>query len=158
MFPWLVYLDDQPSEDDDLSKIILQAEFDGRLKSDEGFLSAAGDLATLTAASGKDLYLTNAKISIFINTDAVTEAVANEVVLKVNGTIVETSSSSIGQTGSGGGTSYVIYNFENLFHKVAATQVLKLEVITLDAQTDVEGFIQAIEVPTGENPATYTGS
>ena len=45
--------DQTPDEDDDWSKYILQASFDGRLKSDEGFLSATGDLATLTAASGR---------------------------------------------------------------------------------------------------------
>ena len=47
------------------------------------------------------------------------------------------------------------YEFKNIGHKVAATQIIKLEVISLDAEVDVEGFIQAIEVPTGENPTTY---
>ena len=139
-----------------MSKFILQAEFDGRLKSDEGFLSAAGDLATLTAASGKDLYLTAAKVVLFANS-ASGASVADEVVLKVNGSVVETAKSSWNETSH----ATYIYEFKNIGHKVVysvGTEILKLEVITLDTQIDAEGFIQAIEVPTGENPVSYTGA
>ena len=143
-------------EDDDM-KYILQASFDGRLKSDEGFLSATGDLCTLTAASGKDLYLTTAKVVLFTNSSSSVAALADEVVLKVNGVVVETTKHSW-ISGTQTGTATLDYEFRNIGHKVDATQILKLEVITLDVDTDVEGFIQAIEVPDGENPTTYTGS
>ena len=139
-------------DDEDLSKYILQASFDDRLKSDEGFLSAAGDLAALTAASGKDLYLTAAKVVFFANTNS--SGTADEVVIKINGTVVETVKNSwLG--GSGSGEYTLDYEFKNMGHKVEATQVMKLELISIGAATDVEGFIQAIEVPTGENPTTY---
>lgn len=146
-------------DDDDDMKYILQAEFDGRLKSDEGFLSATGDLATLTAESGKDLFLTAATVVFFTNTTP-NVSTADEVVLKINGTIVETAKySSAVSSGSGiGGLAAFRYEFKNIGHKVAATQIIKLEVITISSVVDVEGFVQAIEVPTGENPTTYTGS
>jgi len=36
-------------------------------------------------------------------------------------------------------------------------QILKIiQVITLDAQVDMSGTIQAVEVPTTDNPVTYT--
>lgn len=131
---------------------IVQASFDGRLKSNEGFLSATGDLCSLTASSGKDLYLTNAQIVFDTNAGAGSIVVADEVVLKVNGTIIETAKISYS------GASSLVYTFRNLFHKVSATQILKIEVITIDSESDVEGFIQAVEVPTGENPITYRGA
>ena len=141
--------------DDYTTNIIVQASFDGRLKHDEGFLSATGDLCTLTAASGKDLYLSAAKVTFFVNTiNGVW--LADEVVLKVNGTIVETAKASIVLVAtSDSGSSTFDYEFKNLWHKVDATQILKLEVITIDADTDVEGFIQAVEVPDTENPVTH---
>jgi hypothetical protein len=144
--------------DDDTTNIIVQASFDGRLKHDEGFLSATGDLCTLTAAASKDLYLSAAKVVFFVNVTNGSE-IAQEVVLKVNGTIVETSKATITQGATNdSGSSNMVYEFKNLWHKVDATQILKLEVITLDADVDVEGFIQAVEVPDTENPVTYTGA
>ena len=76
--------------------------------------------------------------------------------MKVNGTIVETAKASIVLVAtSDSGSSTFDYEFKNLWHKVDATQILKLEVITIDADTDVEGFIQAVEVPDTENPVTH---
>jgi hypothetical protein len=139
-------------DDEDLTKYILQAEFDGRLKSNEGFLSATGNLATLTAASGKDLYLTSAKVHFHSNSASNATAVT-EVTLDINGTIVETVKS-----GHNGIILVHDYEFKNIGHSVAATEIIKLEVISIDAAVDVEGFVQAIEVPSGENPVTYTGA
>ena len=139
-------------DDDDMSKYTLQASFDGRLKSGEGFLSAAGDLTTLTSASGKDLYLTAAKVTFFSNNNNNTTAVT-EIVLKLNGVIIETTKFGLGPV-----EKLAPYDFKNLGGKVAATQIIKLEVITIDSRADVEGFVQAIEVPTGENPTTYKGA
>ncbi|MDH3488878.1 MAG: hypothetical protein OEL56_00360 [Nitrosopumilus sp.] len=53
----------------------------------------------------------------------------------------------------------LVYEFKNIAHKVGPGQILKIiQVITLDAQIDVSGSIQAVEVPTTENPVTYTGA
>lgn len=158
VFPVIQFLSPMPTEDDDLTKYILQAEFDGRLKWDEGFLNTTGNLCTLTAATNKDLYLTAAKV-VFFSTDTINgTAVKDEVVLKVNDTIVETVKQSYAGAGGDGGIASIDYEFKNIGHKVDATEVLKLQVIKLDAETEVEGFIQAIEVPDNQNPVTYTGT
>jgi len=117
----------------------------GKLRSDEGFLSATGDLATLTANSGKEMYIARAQIIYFSNqTTAVNGGC--EVVLKINGTIVETTNFSTDIRGP------IVYEFKNIGHKVAATEIIKLEVISLDTPVDVEGFIECFEETTGVNP------
>jgi len=129
-------------------------EFDGKLVENEKFLSATGDLATLTASSGKDMYLASAKVVFFANTQNASAATADEVVLKVNDVIKETVKFSWGANlgNATGGDLVFDYEFKNIGQKVAATQVIKLEVITLDADTDVEGYIQCFEETTGESP------
>jgi len=126
-------------------------ENDGKLRSDEGFKSTTGDLATLTANSGKDMYIARAKVTFFLNA-VNTSSFGDEVVLKINGVIKETSKASL-LAGNVSGTSTIIYEFKNMGLKVAATQIIKLEVITLDADTDVEGFIECFEETTGASPA-----
>lgn len=125
-------------------------EHASKLRTDEGFLSAAGDLATLTATGGKDMYIARAKVVFFRNTTSLVST-ADEVVLKVNGTVVETAKFS----GSAEQPTWE-YTFKNIGHKVAATQIIKLEVITLDTQVDVEGFIECFEETTGESPYQAT--
>lgn len=137
--------------DEDTTNIIVQAEFDGRLKEDEGFLSATGTLCSITAAASKDLYLSAAKVNFHLL--AGSAAVQDVVIeLQVNGTVVETCHGVVLSTANG----YGEHEFKNLWHKVDATQVLRLEVTTIDANVDVEGTIQAVEVPDGANPVTYT--
>lgn len=143
--------------DDDVSTIIAQASFDGRLKHDEGNAAAAGDVCTLTAAASKDLYLSAAQVVFYADTTTVNTS-GDEVVLKVDGAIVETAKASLAKGTTDSGNSAFVYDFRNLWHKVDATQILKLEAITLDAATEVEGVIQAVEVPDGQNPVTYTGT
>jgi len=141
-------------EDDDLVNVILQASFDGRLKSAEGFLSTIGDLATLTASTGKDLYLVNAKITYFNKATSISLS-GNEVVLKINAVVNETTNYS--NAGGSGGQGTQDYEFKNIGQKITAGQIMKIEVISLTTQVDVEGVIEAVEVPAGKNPATYTG-
>jgi len=150
MFPWLVFLKESGRRLSDIEYLAIK-EFDGKLVENEGFKSAAGDLATLTASSGKDMYLASAKMTIFFNATN-KSAVADEIVLKINGVIKETVKTSLAFT-SPVGQSTFSYEFKNIGQKVAATQIIKLEVITLDADTDVEGYIQCIEETTGESPA-----
>ncbi|HDY86532.1 MAG TPA: hypothetical protein ENH82_00270 [bacterium] len=123
-------------------------EFDGKLRSDEGPLSVAGDLATLTANSGKDMYIATAKVTYFSNNVGTASGTVTEVVLKLNGVIKETSKYTVNT-----GSEPLVYEFKNIGQKVAATQIIKLEVIGIDVDTDVEGFIECFEEATGDNPA-----
>ena len=129
-------------------------ENDGKLVKNEGFLSATGDLATLTASAGKDMYVARAKVAAFSNNDTSTAFIACEVVLKINNVIVETFKTSFGSGGTNVANGMVgtSYEFKNIGHKVAATQIIKLEVISIDAECDVEGFVECFEEPTGGDP------
>jgi len=136
---------------------LMKKEFESALVSDEGFLSAIGDLASLTASAGKTMYLASAKITYFSNTNLNTGAVGNcQVVLKINDVIIETTNFSTGvASGSGvGGDPVNVYEFKNIGRSVAATEIIKLEVISLDAAIDVEGFIECVEVDTGVDPTS----
>jgi len=119
-------------------------EFDGKLKKNEGVKTTTGDLATLTATSGKDMYIARAKITVY-NDGGGTGASQNVVVLKINGIIIETSGTRVNLTSES-------YEFKNMGHKVAATQIIKLEVITINAAISIEGFIECFEETTGETP------
>jgi len=131
-------------------------EFDGKLRTNEGFLSATGDLATLTANTGKDMYLARAQVTIYLNELAgASVATSQQVVLKMNGIIIETSRASLSQVGTiarGTGVTALVYEFKNIGQKVLAGQIIKLEVITLAIVADVEGFIECWEEPTGDTP------
>lgn len=124
--------------------------FEGKLVSAEGFLSAAGDLATLTASTGKDMYIARAKITVF-NNDQAGNSLVDEVVLKINGTIVETAKGSVSYAANLFVPQWT-YEFKNMGHTVAATEIIKIEVIALDATSDVEGFIECFEEDTGADP------
>ena len=151
IFPWISFLQERKKRLSDI-EYLAKKEFDGKLKKSEGFLSVAGDLATLTASSGKDMYIARAKVTFFVNTSTGAPiVVADEVVLKINGVIVETGKYSL-RISTDAGVAAFSYEFKNIGHKVAATQIIKLEVITLDTETDVEGFIECFEETTGESP------
>ena len=142
----------------ELANVVLQASFDGRLKSAEAQRTTTGDLVSLTAATGKDLYLTRAVADFFFD-ESNSSDFGSRCELKVNAVIKETDAYSGGQASSGfGGSTSVAYEFKNLFHKVTAAQILKLEVTSIAVKTRIEGFIQAVEVPTGLNPLTYRGA
>ena len=143
-------------------KYILQASLDGRLKSDFGEESTVVDLCTLTAAASKDLYLTAAQVTFYLNVSGGIDT-TSRVALVINGIEKEparvslNSNHLVSSSRSGGNTS-VVYEFKNLGYKVTASQIMKLEITAIDTDTDISGFIQAIEVPSGENPTTYTGA
>lgn len=129
-------------------------EFDNKLRNDEGLLSATGTLATLTANTGQDMYIARAQVVFFINAGGANTSFADAVELRINGTVVETATSSFGVfSGSGvGGNSVLVYDFKNIGHSVAAGQIINLEVTTLSSVVDVEGFIECFEEPTGTTP------
>ena len=148
--PWIHALFGRKKRLSDIEYLAIK-EFGGKIKTDEGFLSAAGDLATLTASAGKDMYLASAKVTFFANTVASAAAIADEVVLKLNGTVIETTKVTWDNATDGGILSFA-YEFKNIGRKVTTSQIIKLEVITLDGDTDVEGFIECFEETTGESP------
>lgn len=131
---------------------LAKKEFDGKLSSAEGFLSAIGDLVTITAATGKDMYLARAQVSFYVNLSN-SSSFGDFCELKANGVIKETAAYSSGQASSGfGGSTSIVYDFRNLGLKVLAGQIIKLEVTVLTAKTDVEGFIEVWEEDTGVDP------
>lgn len=122
---------------------LAKKEFEGKLRQADGSLTTTGDLATLTANSGKDMYLASASCTI-------TGITNGTVVLKINGVIVSTF-----QTGaqvSGGSGDYTESYYFPIGFKVAATQIIKLECTALSASSAVSGQIQCFEETTGANP------
>ena len=153
MQPWSMFLFSQRKRLSDIEFLAIK-ENDGKLKKNEGFLSATGTLATLTAASGKDMYIASAKVTFYTNSTSPNAAIADKVELHINGTNVETAVSSMldeNATDAAGVYTWT-YEFKNIGHKVLATQVIKLEVITLDSETDVEGYIECFEEATNVSP------
>ena len=123
-----------------------------KLKHNEGQRTAAGDIATVTASSGKDMYIARAGFTAAV--EAINKsAIDQEVVLKVNGNVVETARFSLGFDSSAGGTPTFQYEFRNIGHKVAATQIIKIESITQSSDVTIEGFVECFEEDTGTTPA-----
>lgn len=127
---------------------LAKKEFDGKLRTDEGFISGTGDLATLTANTGKDMYIARAKVTFYHNDTGVGGAVGDKVELKINGVTVETAPFSW----SNDGPRTLDYEFKNIGHRVTTGQIIKLEVTVLNVDTDVEGFIECWEEDTGVTP------
>ena len=133
-------------------EFLAKKEFDGKLRTAEGTLTATGDLATITANSGKDMYLAKTKVSVRQTTsDRNSRTVIVE--LKVNAVIKSTWSCDLNaQSTTIGATSSIGYEFVLSGVKVAATQIIKLEVITIDADMEVNGELVVFEETTGETP------
>jgi len=135
-----------------LSDIMFLAkkEFDAKtLAPNESTRTTTGDLATLTAGGGKDMYLASAKVNAII-TGTGNGTVTVE--LKVNGVIVETYSADLNHgTAPDSGNSTDSYSFNVIGVKVAATQIIKLEVTAISDVT-INGVIQCWEETTGVTP------
>jgi len=153
VFPWVSFLKERKKRLSDIEYLAIK-EFDGKLRENENNVAsgATGDLVTLTANSGKDLYLARAKCTIIPN--AGNDSFTGEIVLKVNGVIFETTKwRRKGSTGAGDtGQMAHVYEFVNVGQKVAATQIIKLEVIS-NTLSLCEGFLSCFEETTGESPA-----
>ena len=127
-------------------------EFDGKLVKNDNSVTANGTLATLTASSGKDMYLASSKCSIKMsNTTGTTQGAI--VSLTINGTVVEIIRfNQVNNSLSGVSTQWGAYEFKSIGHKVAATQIIKLEVTSFSGTPTVYGFIECFEETTGETP------
>jgi len=134
-------------------EFLMIKEFDGKLRKNEGTISVTGTLATLTAATGKDLYLARAKVSIRMLS---TSVAANCVIeLQVNGVVVETFIFLVAEASGSAGWVAVVddhYEFKNIGHKVDAAQVIRLEV-TVESNCVIEGTIECVEEDDGVSPA-----
>ena len=101
------------------------------------------------------MYIARAKIVFADDSTISGSAILNKVELQINGLTVETAIHSQLISTSTGQLTFE-YEFKNIGHKVAATQIIKLEVITLDPDVTVEGFIECFGETTGESPFQST--
>ena len=149
MFPWLVFLKRSGKKLSNIEYLAIK-EFGGKLVKNAGTKldGTTGDLATLTASAGKDMYL--AKAHAHVRLDAASGLILFEVQLKVNGAVEDDWIGSAAVSSEGP----TIYHYDfNIGYKVAATEIIKLEVITSDADLDFSGSIQCIEEDTNASPA-----
>lgn len=128
-------------------------EFGGKVVENESTRTTAGTVATLTASAGKDMYLAKAKISV---RQTVVNQVAKACIveLRVNGIVKETFSNTF-HDGSATGTPGVLsipYEFVIQGLKVAATQLIVLEVPTLDTNQEINGTLECWQENTGATP------
>ncbi len=128
-------------------------EFDGKLRTNEGVVTTTGDLATLTATTGKDMYLASAQCSTVRSDIAGLGNVTVKVELKLNGVVIETW---IAHTMWNTSLTHFdnVYNFKiGIGKKVLAGQIIKLEVVTnAGSDNDFEGAISCFEEDTGVDP------
>ena len=126
-------------------------EFGNKLRYVKGTeRSSTGTLATITANTGKDMYLARAQITFAVNT-ILSGSTNNQVDLYVNGTIIESAEHSHRGTSNEGATYALVYEFKNIGHKVTAGQIIKLEVASASSVT-VNGFIECFEETAGSSP------
>jgi len=154
VFPWIPFLFGRRKRLSDIEFLSIK-EFDGKLVTDEGGRTTVGDIATLTANSGKDLYLAKAKVSIFFQTtDNIPRTFTID--LKVNGVTKATwTHEALNSVQAGSERTTDLngqYEFPIIGLKVAATQIIKLELITIDTAGGVEGQLICFEETTGESP------
>jgi hypothetical protein len=129
-------------------------EFGSKLrKHTAGKVSTNTDVATLTANTGKDMYLASAKVSI--EGTLVTGTSLCDVELLVNGTIVETALYIRNySTQAGYAVNSWEYEFKNIGHKVAAGQIIKLQTTGIQS-CNVVGYVECFEEDTGASPASW---
>lgn len=127
---------------------LAKKEFDGKLVTAEGGRTTVGDLATITVATGKDMYLARASLKWEKSTTTGTGLLVVE--LKVNGVIKETYRSLGGVTFPG----FYPYYFNMRGLKVLAGQIIKLEVTIIGDSTEVDGDLECFEEDTGVDPTS----
>jgi len=150
MDPWVTYLRFGGRKVSDIEYLSIK-ESDGKLVTNNNTRTSVGDGATLTAGSGKDLYLAKARVNFTSSVAGGTSTIA----LKVNGVIKEeiaTLSSGQISGGSGGGFWNYEYKFAVAGLKVAATQIIKIEVTALGSNHKINSVLVGFEEDTGVDP------
>ena len=133
-----------------LSDILLLAvkRHNGKLQENHGTRTTTGDLCTLTAGSGKDLWFGRAQINA---TNTNTNSADIMVQLKANGTVKDEFNARLAGAVSEEGDFNAQYQF--VFScKVTTTQIIKLEVTAIGNTTEVSGDLICWEEPTGTDP------
>ena len=124
-------------------------EFDGNIVTNQvGRNGTTGDVASITAASGKDLYAAKAKVNMVYDGAGTSGTV---IELKLNAVVKETFQFD-GTVLSGTTPQPTNYEFVNIGQKVAATQTIKLEVILVGTGDHIESTIVCFIVDTGTDP------
>lgn len=131
--------------------VLAKKEFGGKTKYAEGAATTTGDVATLTATAGKDMYCGKAQVN-FKSTSATGALGACKVELKANGVIKETIDVQL-TSGTVGNFNGEPFTFQVTGFKVAATQIIKIEVISI-SNASVEASLQCWEEDTGVDPFT----
>lgn len=130
-------------------------EFEGKLRSNTAVQPSAttGDLGTLTANTGKDMYLARAKASIKDTGGAVAGQLKIE--LLVNGIVRDRWFTSMSRNTNIGGHVGNTYDFMSGF-KVTTGQTIKLRVDTAATNVEVSGTVECFEEDTGVSPQIPT--
>lgn len=119
-------------------------------------VGAIGDLATLTATGGKQMYLAKATVSGRLSAKTLTAQAV--VVLKLNGVIRDRGylSGTVGSTASGsqfqGGSGELFHEFTLRGVKVEPGEIIKIEVISSNAVISLSGTLHVWEETDGETP------
>jgi len=144
----LFSIQEEASEDMSDIQFLSIKEFDGKLRSDEGSLGSgiSGDLATLTANVGKDMYLGRAQITLR-HFQSVSSTSNPKVELSINGVVIEITEVALSND-----FKTIVYEFKNVGRRVLAGQIIKLESIHADVDLTIKGFIECWEEDTGESP------
>jgi len=134
---------------------ILKNNFNRNLKYDTASRSTTGDLATLTAGVGKDMYLIFAQINV-TRTALIDSYQTGSVALSVNDVtegfaVYAVAGSASSNSSDGTAQIFMQYKFPIGF-KVSAGQTIRLRVTNAGASLDVSSEIQCIEVNEGESP------
>lgn len=124
-------------------------EFDGKLREDTDQITTAGiaiDVATLTAAGGKDMYLAKAKVKLFTGSSSSLNAT---IVVKANNVIQESVELKI----DGSPVTNEVYTFIVTGVKVTTGQIIKIESTANDSSIEISGTLTCWEEDTGDSPA-----
>ncbi len=154
MFPWLVHLVGKGKRLSDIEYLAIK-EFDGKLVTNTGEQAdgGTGNTATLTASSGKDLYL--AKASVTVRLDALSSLIVGEITLVANSVVIDRWEFSALNEGSTSASAAfdLQHDFTVAGIKVAATQTIVIDVVASNADFDITGTLVGIEETTGASPA-----
>jgi len=137
-------------------EFLSKKEFDGKLVKADGSATTVSTIITLTASSGKDLYLARARVTA-IDTDTGTSLDHVTVILKQDTTVIGTWQAGFG-TNSGSstniGTGIIVakYDFAITGVKVAATKTFTIEISATTGNPTVYAELLGFEETTGETP------
>ena len=150
-FPSILTLESGVAEHVLMSDILFMSvkEHAGKKVQADGMASTVANICTLTASTGKDLYLAEAQINC--KSTGVGGTTNVTVVLKANGIVIETFSVNLAGQSTSEGEYSKIYTFAEKGEKVTATQSFTLDITSVTDVT-VSGHLLGFQETTGESP------